>query len=159
FSRRPLEKSSSTRTVSPLARSAAAIEEPMKPAPPVTKKSAMVSPEASPCKAYTLRCVPASRLASRWGRRASRRRERLSHGGARELVELGMDAHGNAGMVVQKRHEEGKTSRPPRERLARMRAAVLRGLKFYKGSLLVLIVAGAAAIAVAWHLQRVYRSE
>jgi hypothetical protein len=74
-------------------------------------------------------------------------------------VELGIDGVGNAGMVEQKRHEEGITSRPPRERLARARAAVLRGLKFYKGALLLLVLAGAVAITVAWHVQRVYRSE
>ena len=37
FSRRPLEKSSRMRTVSPAVSSASAMEEPMNPAPPVTK--------------------------------------------------------------------------------------------------------------------------
>ena len=43
-------------------------------------------------------------------------------------------------MVEQKRHEEGITSRSPRERLARGRALFGRGLKYYKGALFVLFV-------------------
>jgi uncharacterized protein involved in exopolysaccharide biosynthesis len=59
-------------------------------------------------------------------------------------------------MVEQKSHEE---ARSPRERIARLRTVVARGLNYWKGSLLVLLLAGGAALTVAMHVQRVYRSE
>jgi uncharacterized protein involved in exopolysaccharide biosynthesis len=59
-------------------------------------------------------------------------------------------------MVEQKRHEE---ARSPRERVARLRSMVARGLNYWKGSLLVLLIAGGVALTVALHVQRVYRSE
>ncbi len=59
-------------------------------------------------------------------------------------------------MVEQKGHEE---ARSPRERVARMRALAIRGLKYWKGSLFVLLLAGGTAYTVAVHIPRVYRSE
>jgi hypothetical protein len=48
-------------------------------------------------------------------------------------------------MVEQKRHED---ARSPRERLARLRTVAGRGLGYWKGALLVLLVAGAVALGV-----------
>lgn len=59
-------------------------------------------------------------------------------------------------MVEQNRHEE---ARSPRERLARVRTLALRGLSYWKGMLVVLLLGGTAAIVIAMHVQRVYRSE
>ncbi|HZU83236.1 MAG TPA: hypothetical protein VE987_09980 [Polyangiaceae bacterium] len=59
-------------------------------------------------------------------------------------------------MVEQKRHDE---TRSPRERIARLRTLVRRGFKYWKGSLLVTILAAAAAVAVASKVKHVYRSE
>jgi uncharacterized protein involved in exopolysaccharide biosynthesis len=59
-------------------------------------------------------------------------------------------------MVEQKRHDE---ARSPRERLARWRTVAGRGLNYWKGSLLVLLAAGGAALGITAQVQRVYRSE
>jgi hypothetical protein len=59
-------------------------------------------------------------------------------------------------MVEQIRHEK---ARSPRERLARYRSLLGRGLKYWKGSLVVLAVAGVASGIAAWRVQHVYRSE
>jgi hypothetical protein len=58
--------------------------------------------------------------------------------------------------MEQERHEE---TRSPRERLARMRTLVRRGLMYWKGSLLMFSLAGLVAVACAWRVQHVYRSE
>ncbi len=58
--------------------------------------------------------------------------------------------------MEQKRHEE---TRSPRERLARTRTLVRRGLNYWKGSLLMFSIAGVVAIAGAWQVKHVYRSE
>src|SRR5580704_7754148 len=62
-------------------------------------------------------------------------------------------------MVEQKRHDESRSPRSPRERIARMRALAGRGLKYWKGTALALLLTGAAAIAIAAQVPRVYRSE
>jgi uncharacterized protein involved in exopolysaccharide biosynthesis len=59
-------------------------------------------------------------------------------------------------MVEQLRHEE---PRSPREQLARMRRLLRRGAKFWKGSLLVLLLVGATSFVFALQVRHVYRSE
>jgi hypothetical protein len=59
-------------------------------------------------------------------------------------------------MVEQKRHEE---ARSPRERIARAQTLLRRGLKYWKGSLLLFLLAAAVALATAWTVQPVFRSE
>jgi hypothetical protein len=59
-------------------------------------------------------------------------------------------------MSEQKRHEE---ARSPRERLARMRRLVRRSLGYWKGSVLVLLVAGGLAAVGSSKIKEVYRSE
>jgi hypothetical protein len=59
-------------------------------------------------------------------------------------------------MVEQKRHEE---ARSPRERLARGWTLVKRGVKYWKGSALLLVLAGVAALVAASKVKHTYRSE
>jgi hypothetical protein len=59
-------------------------------------------------------------------------------------------------MVEQLRHEQAMS---PREQLARARRLARRGLKFWRGSLLLLLAGAAGAVSVAAQVQRVYRSE
>lgn len=59
-------------------------------------------------------------------------------------------------MAEQNSHGE---ARSPRERFARMRTLALRGLSYWKGMLVVLLLGATAAIVIAMHVQRVYRSE
>jgi hypothetical protein len=59
-------------------------------------------------------------------------------------------------MVEQLRHEQAMS---PREQVARARRLLRRGLKFWRGSLLLLLAGGAGAIGVASQVPRVYRSE
>ena len=58
--------------------------------------------------------------------------------------------------MEQKGHEETKS---PRERLVRMRTLVRRGLGYWKGSFLIFCLATVAAVAGAWRIKHVYRSE
>ncbi|HXN32331.1 MAG TPA: hypothetical protein VN894_10735 [Polyangiaceae bacterium] len=58
--------------------------------------------------------------------------------------------------MEQKGHEE---ARSPRERLVRTRTLACRGLNYWKGSLLMFSLAGAVAVAGAWRVKHVYRSE
>ena len=72
-----------------------------------------------------------------------------------------MDAIGIArerpgSMVEQMRHEETTS---PRERIDRLRRLLRRGLKFWKGSVVILLVAVAAAFVATRFVKHVYRSE
>jgi hypothetical protein len=58
--------------------------------------------------------------------------------------------------MQQKSHEQ---TRSPREQLARKWSLVRRGLMYWKGALLVLLVGGTAALVGAWKVKHVYRSE
>ena len=53
----------------------------------------------------------------------------------------------------------GQATRSPRERLARAWTLLRRGLKYWRGSLVVLLLAASAAVAGAWKVKHVYRSE
>src|SRR5579883_736524 len=61
-------------------------------------------------------------------------------------------------MQVQNGHAEARTP-SPRERLARLRVLVRRGMAYWKGSLLLLVVAATVALGVAVNVPRTYRSE
>ncbi len=62
-------------------------------------------------------------------------------------------------MQEQIRHGEAHGQYNPRQRLDRMLALTARGLAYWKGALIVFLATGAIALAVAFSLSRVYRSE
>jgi hypothetical protein len=59
----------------------------------------------------------------------------------------------------QIRHGEAPGLVSPRERIERMRTLVRRGLTFWKGTLLILVLGAASAVGVAKSLRPVYRAE
>jgi uncharacterized protein involved in exopolysaccharide biosynthesis len=62
-------------------------------------------------------------------------------------------------MQEQIRHDEARVPPTARERLARMRTLLRRGLAHWKGALIVFGLCAAAATAFAMQLKHVYRSE